>query len=527
MPSTSGRRAGRRFGSVAAAAITMAAMTTSAEQSAPTHHLVPAPASYSAMPSEHFELTVASRIVVGTADAELRGVAERFAAWLRRVTGFPLDVLDGAGEGGDIVLGLNGDGSLGAEGYTLRAGAEGVVIEAATAEGAFRGLTTLRQMLPPAVESATLQPGPWTVAGAAITDRPRFEYRGTMLDVARHFFAVEDVLRHIDLISLYKINVLHLHLTDDQGWRLTVPGWPRLTEVGAAGDIDGGAGGHYTADDLARIVAYAAEHFVEVVPEIDGPGHTTSALLSYPELGCDGVAPPPFHQHGISEVSLCAAADTTYAFLGDVFDALVAVPGRLIHAGGDEAIGTAHDDFVTYVPRVAQLVIDRERVPVLWHEAASADLPSGSVVQYWGMGQDEATELARRAVDQGARLILSPADRVYLDMKYDEASPYGLTWAGFVPVSAAYDWEPATLLDGVAEESILGVEAPLWSETVSDRAGIDFMVFPRLAGVAEIGWSPAHALGWDEYRPRLGAQGARWDVLGVNYFRSAEVPWSA
>ena len=158
-----------------------------------------------------------------------------------------------------------------------------------------------------------MQPGPWTVAGAEISDRPRFEYRGTMLDVARHFFAVDDVLRYIDLISLYKVNVLHLHLTDDQGWRLTVPGWPRLTEVGGPSDIDGGPGGFYSPADYARIVEYAAERFIEVVPEIDGPGHASAALIAYPELSCDGVAPPPFHHGGISEVSLCASADSTYA----------------------------------------------------------------------------------------------------------------------------------------------------------------------------------------------------------------------
>jgi hexosaminidase len=347
-----------------------------------------------------------------------------------------------------------------------------------------------------------------------------------MLDVARHFFGVDDVLRHIDLISLYKVNVLHLHLSDDQGWRLTVPGWPRLTEVGGASDIDGGAGGHYTSEDYARIVAYAAERFIEVVPEIDGPGHASAALISYPELNCDGTAPPPFHHAGISDVTLCASADSTYDFLGDVFDALVVEPGRRIHIGGDEAIGTPHDDFLRFVPRAAGLVVERGRTPVMWHEAAQATLPAGSIVQYWGIGQDEATELARRAVDQGARLILSPANHAYLDMKYDDETPIGLEWAGHVPVSASYAWEPATLIEGVAEESILGIESALWSETTADRAAVEYLAFPRLAGIAEIGWSSAEALGWDDYRLRLAAQAPRWDALGVNYYRSPEVPWT-
>ena len=262
-----------------------------------------------------------------------------------------------------------------------------------------------------------------------------------------------------------------------------------------------------------------------MVPEVDGPGHASAALVAYPELSCDGDAPPPFHHGGISEVSLCTSADSTYEFLGDVFDVLAAEPGRFIHIGGDEAIGTSHDDFLEFVPRAAGLVVERGRSPVMWHEAAQAVLPEGSVVQYWGVGQDEATDLARRAVAQGARLILSPANHAYLDMKYAGDSPLGLEWAGFVPVGKSYAWEPATLIDGVGEASILGIESALWSETARDLAAVEYLAFPRLAGIAEIAWSPSTALGWDDYRLRLAAHGPRWDLAGVNYFRSPEVPW--
>ena len=176
----------------------------------------------------------------------------------------------------------------------------------------------------------------------------------------------------------------------------------------------------------------------------------------------------------------------TYGFLGDVFDALAVEPGRYLHIGGDEAVGTPHDDYLQFVPRAAALVVERGRTPVMWHEAAQAALPPGSVVQYWGVGQDEATELARQAVAQGAKLILSPGNHAYLDMKYAEDTPFGLEWAGHVPVSASYAWEPATLIDGVGEASILGVESALWSETTADRAAVEYMVVPRLAGIAEI-----------------------------------------
>jgi hexosaminidase len=492
------------------------------------HDLIPAPQSLTPIAGERFTLTPASRVVIGTdAPVEAIAVAERLAAWLRRPTGFAVPVGARPGEGADVVLALTPDSTGGAEGYTLRADSGGSRITASTPAGLFRGATTLRQLLPAAAEADDVQPGPWVVGGVEVADAPRFEYRGTMLDVARHFFAVDDVLRYLDLLALYKVNALHLHLTDDQGWRLTVPGWPRLTEVGGASDIDGGPGGFYSPADYARIVTYAAERFIEVVPEIDGPGHTTAALRSYPELGSDGVAPPPFQHGGISEVSVSATADATYGFLGDVFDVLAGHPGRYIHVGGDEAIGTPREDFIAFVSRTAQLVADRGRTPVVWHEAAQATLPAGSVVQYWGTGQEEATDLAQRAVAQGSRLIVSPGNRAYLDMKYADDTPLGLVWAGVVPVSASYDWDPATLIDGVGEASILGVESALWSETTGDLAAVEYMAFPRLAGIAEIGWSPAAARRWDDYRLRLAAHGRRWDALGVNYFRAPEVPWSA
>lgn len=486
--------------------------------------LIPLPASLTPLPGQHFELTATSRIVVD-GDADVLAVAQRFAAWLRTATGFELPVGPTSGDG-DVVLIDDDGGDLGIEGYELRVRPGGVRISAGTAQGVFRGVTTLRQLLPADVEATTVRRRAWTVPAVDVRDQPRFAHRGTMLDVARHFFPVDEVLRYLEVIALFKVNVLHLHLTDDQGWRLHVPRWSRLTEVGGPSDIDGGAGGWYSPEDLARIVAHAAQRFIEIVPEIDGPGHATAALRAYPHLGGVGTPPPPFHQGGISEASLRASADATYDFLGDVVDVLAAHPGRFVHLGGDEAIGTPHDDFLTFVPRAAQLVVERGRRPMVWHEAAQAALPPGTVVQYWGTtGQTEAVELAHAAVAQGAELVLSPGDRTYLDMKYDEDTRHGLSWAGYVPVSAAYDWDPATLIPGVDESSILGVESALWTETTADSAALDHMAFPRLVSIAEIGWSPAGARQWEDHRRRLAAYGRRWDALGVGYYRSPEVDW--
>ena len=513
-------------------AATMGTMSTpTAETSTPPApdpvltSIVPVPAALAARPGEAFRLEPDARLVVADDRADVAVVVANFAAWLRAATGFALPVTGEPPADGDVVVDLDDGGGMGPEDYTLHADARRIVVAASTAEGVFRGLTTLRQLLPAAAEAASGLPGPWTVPGVDISDGPRFAYRGTMLDVARHFFSVESVLRYIDLISLYKVNHLHLHLSDDQGWRLMVPARPLLTEVGAPNDVEGGPGGFYSSADYARIVGYAADRFVEIVPEFDSPGHSTAALRAYPELSCDDVAPPLYDHTGISEVSMCADRETTYELLGDVYDAAAAVPGELIHIGGDEAMGTAHEDFLTFVRRAAAVVTSRGRRVMAWHEAAAAGLPAGSVVQYWGVGQPEAVELAQRAVADGATLVLSPGNHAYLDQKYDESTPYGLVWAGPVSVRDSYDWDPATLIDGVPETAIAGVESALWSETVSTDAAVDYMAFPRLVGIAEIGWSPADARSWDGYRQRIAAQAARWDVLGVSYFRAPDIPW--
>jgi hexosaminidase len=197
----------------------------------------------------------------------------------------------------DIGLSTNGPASLGAEGYELRADRKAVTITAATPEGLFRGVTTLRQLLPAKADATSRQDGPWRIAGTTIADAPRFGYRGAMLDVSRHFFSVAEVKRYIDLASLYKLNKLHLHLADDQGWRIQVDSRPRLTTYGGSLEVGGTPGGSYSKADFAEIIRYAADRDLTVVPEIDTPGHTNAALASYAELNCDGVAPPALHRH--------------------------------------------------------------------------------------------------------------------------------------------------------------------------------------------------------------------------------------
>ena len=389
------------------------------------------------------------------------------------------------------------------ESYRLTVSSDGdVVVAAADEAGRARARATLRQL------GATSVP-------LVIEDAPRYAWRGVMLDVARHFFGVDDVLRFIDLAALYKLNVLHLHLTDDQGWRLQIDSWPELTVSGAATQVGGGEGGFYTHADYARIVAHATTHGITVIPEIDVPGHVNAALVAYPELG-GGERPAPYTTWSSPGLSLDVGSEIALRFLGDVVSELAAVtPGEYVHLGGDEVEGLAHADYVQFMWDACSLVLERGKTPIVWEEAGVAKLPEGTLVQHWS----DPTP-ARTAAERGHALIMSPAPHAYLDQKYDESTELGLTWAGAVEVRDAYEWDPSSVIEGAA---VLGVEAALWSETTETMADVESLVFPRLLAVAEVGWSATHD--WEDFRTRLAAHGELLSELGVNFHRSKQIPW--
>ncbi|MFJ5710172.1 beta-N-acetylhexosaminidase [Streptomyces sp. NPDC093105] len=514
--------------STAAPAPGPAALPAAEPEVRPLGRVIPLPASVEPAGAP-YTLTAATRIGA-PAHPGARAVAEQLAAHLRPATGFRLPVV--TDETADLRLRLDPAATaLGDEGYVLRSAPARLTLTARTPAGLHRGVQTVRQQLPAAVERTTVQHRAWKIAGGTVTDTPRFPYRGAMLDVARHFFTVEEVKAYIDRIALYKYNVLHLHLTDDQGWRLAIASRPALTAAGAATEVGGGPGGFYTRDQYRELVRYAAARHIEVVPEIDMPGHTNAALVSYPELNCDGKAPEPYTGIEVGFSTLCAGKEVTYAFADDVLREVAALtPGRYVHVGGDEARSTSAADYRTLMDRVQSLVGKHGKRVMAWHQLAAGATPApGALIQYWGLDRTTAEEKEKvaAAARAGAGIVVSPADRAYLDMKYEPGTPLGLTWAGAVSVRRAYEWDPGRYLPGVPESAVRGVEAPLWTETLSTPAQLDFMAFPRLPGLAELGWSPAGGRDWDTYRLRLAEQAHRFEALGIDWYRSPEVPWPA
>ncbi|MFG2557792.1 beta-N-acetylhexosaminidase [Streptomyces sp. NPDC048496] len=493
----------------------------------PLGQIVPAPAEVKAGGSP-YTITAGTKIRIDDDSGEARRIGTYLAGVLRPSTGYALPVTDrGGGDGIRLRLGSD-DSELGAEGYTLKSSHGSVTITARGPAGLFHGVQTLRQLLPADVEKNSRQAGPWQVAGGTVTDAPRYAYRSAMLDVSRHFFSVAEVKRYIDQLALYKMNKLHLHLSDDQGWRIAIDSWPRLATYGGQTEVGGGAGGYYTKSDYQEIVRYASSRYLEVVPEIDLPGHTNAALASYAELNCDGVAPPLYTGTSVGFSSLRVPKAITYTFVDDVVRELAALtPGKYLHIGGDEAHSTSHDDYVTFMNRAQAVVGTYGKTVVGWHQLTGATPVAGAVAQYWGYDRTGAAERKQvaDAAKNGTKLVLSPADRTYLDMKYNRDTRLGLAWAGYVEVQRSYDWNPATYLEGAPEDAILGVEAPIWSETVTNSDEVEQMAFPRLPGVAELGWSPASTHDWDTYKVRLAVQGPRFSALGIDYYRSAQVPW--
>jgi len=476
------------------------------------HAVVPRPASLEELEGEPYRVGHDTTVDVD-GRPELVQVAVLAADLLGRVTGGPIPVRHaGRDERGAIRLTIADD--LDDEAYRLTSDANGVLIEAARPAGLVRGIVTLRQLLD----------DEGVVPAVRVADRPRFAWRGLSIDVARHFVTVPDLKTVIALMSHYKLNVLHLHLTDDQGWRLHVRSRPELTRRSSSSAVGGDRGGFYSADDYADIIAYAAARGVRVVPEIDVPGHVNAATHAYGELKPDGVPTEEYVGIEVGFSRLHADLPATRPFLDAVFSDVAAMtPGEYVHIGGDEVLTMERDEFATLVGQAAAAVRAAGKKVIGWQEIAHTPLEPGTLVQFWDPRVDSAPFVdAARA---GARFIMSPGSKAYLDMKYDATTELGLEWAGHIELRDAYDWEPTELIEGLPAEAVVGVEAAIWTETLRDLPALTSMLLPRLAAVAEVAWTGAGDRSFDDFRERVAPHARLWEKLGLGWYASPQVDW--
>ena len=493
--------------------------------------------------------TLADGMVIA-ADGPAEAVAALLAAELEAATGWQVHR---AGPGahspqGVVRLRLEQEPLAAPEGYRLRVSESGVDILAPSAAGLFYGTRTLRQLLPAALLRSAPAPAITGVDmdGTEIDDAPRFRWRGMALDVSRHFFPKDFILKLVDLASLHKLNVLHLHLTDDQGWRVQVDRYPRLTEVGAwrrqspaghytEGRFDGVPhGGFYTKDDLSEIVAYAARHFVTVVPEVDMPGHMQAAVASYPELGNTGQRLEVSTQWGISEHVLNLEGPAV-RFCTEVLEEVMDIfPGPYVHIGGDEcpttewatsararqrcqALGLAgvHQLQGWFTAQIAEVVSARGKALIAWDEVLEAGAPPGAVITVWR--HQNARQTAIQGASAGHDIVMAPETWTYFDWAYADDGREPLAIRSAISVEHAYSFEPVPVgLPEELEHRIIGAQCQLWTEYVPTPQHAEYMYFPRACALAEAVWSPRER-SWAEFEPRLRRHTARLDALGVNY----------
>jgi hexosaminidase len=512
-----------------------------------------------------FTLTSTASIVVPSGSDAALPVAQDLANYLRPATGYSLPVVTGTAQSGDIELIVGDPGGLQAdpdgEGYALDTTGSIVTLKAITAHGLYNGVQTIRQLLPAWITSASVEPGPWTMPAVQITDYPRYTYRGVMLDIARHFEPPSAVEQLIDQAAAYKINVLHLHLSDDQGFRIVINGFPNLTAIGGQGSVGTSGrtmdpGGYWTQADYQAVVADAAAHFITVAPEVDSPGHNNAIIMSEyndtsnpllnggpRDINCSASNPPVWdYTTDVGYSAMCPESSNTWAIYDAIISQLAAMsPGPYYDVGGDEVPSTllSQARYASFINTEASYVQGQGKTVMGWADIAGSGttLTSPSVAEYWNpaSGTASGTVTATEAVQKGMKIVMAPASHAYLDQRYKRTVPptLGMTWACAkgCDVDQFYNWDPGSYVTGVTDASVIGVEGAMWGETVTDLSDVDYMVFPRLPALAEIGWSPATARtsvrspAYQDFIGRLAAQGARLMAAGVNFYPSTEVSW--
>ena len=440
------------------------------------------------------------------------------------------------------------------EGYKLVVNSNNVTISAKERAGFIYGLETVRQLLPVSIESSESEENSWLIPNLTIEDKPRYKYRGLMLDVSRHFFEIDYLKKTIDRLAMLKMNVLHLHLIDDQGWRIEIKKYPKLTEVGAwrvdqeDKHWDGRAktlpgekatyGGFYTQEELKDLVAYAASKSIEIIPEIEMPAHVSSAIASYPELSCHGraIGVPSGGVWPITDI-YCAGKENTFEFLENVLKEVMEIfPSKYIHVGGDEATKTEWkkcpdckrrmksenlknvEELQSYfIKRMERFINKNGKRLIGWDEILEGGLAPEATVMSW-RGVKGGVEAAK----QGHDVIMTPGSHAYFDHYQGPQNEEPLAWGGYTPLSKVYTFDPT--VDELSEEEakhILGGQANLWSEQIKTEAHSEYMIFPRLAAMSETLWSSKESRNWENFSKRIETLFTRFDKMGINYAKSA------
>ncbi|MGY1520304.1 beta-N-acetylhexosaminidase [Luteimonas sp. A482] len=464
-------------------------------------HLVPVPQSLE-MRSGALELSGSVKL---EADAAAPNATRALKAAL---DGLGIAISDAATT--RVRMQLTDDAALAEEGYRLVV-ADDIQLSARSDAGLLHAVQTLRQLLP-----ATTQPQ-LALPHMEIVDAPAYRWRGLSLDVARSFLPVEYVEKTLDRMAFFKLNRLHLHLTDDQGWRIEIKRYPKLMEIGGASAVTGGRSGWYTQDELRQLVAYAQARGITIVPEIDVPGHVQAALASYNELACDdedNLAPYSGLEVGFSVLCL-DKPDVVYPFVRNVLEEVLDIfPSHEIHMGGDEI---KHPLYADFVARTAAMVEEMGRTAIFWEEGSVADTRPNVLLQFWNDGYDISA-----AVAKGHPLILSPCSHFYIDHGNYAGQPQTYDWCRKegVPLVRLYSFDPAPF------KTAVGIEAALWTELVHTDAAADNRLWPRLAAAAELAWSPAEQRSYTGFVKRMGALRSHLDAMGIAYHPEPDLGWA-
>ena len=516
-----------------------------------SYNLVPFPAQFNGRDGQ-FRFSANTKIVVPTADAPAKAAAQILAGQLNAASGLGIQL--GVSnpkitKDPQVFIGTNKKLNLGEEGYKLSVLPTGVRLEAATGKGLFYGVQTILQLLPVEVFSPTkIENMTWAMPVCDIQDKPRFGYRGLMLDVGRHFMPVATVKKFIDLLAMHKMNTFHWHLTQDQGWRIEIKKYPELTQIGAVRaqttvghydenypmQFDGKSyGGFYTQDQIRDVVKYAQGKFVAIIPEIEMPGHARAALAAYPELSCDPAKTYTVaEQWGIFEEVYCPT-EQTFKFLEDVLTEVFALfPGKYIHIGGDECPKEAWEKSAFcreliaknnlkdanglqsyFVKRIEKFVNAKGRSIIGWDEILEGGLAPNATVMSW-----RGTAGGIEAAKQRHKVVMSPTDYCYLDYYQGNPATEPLAIGNYLPIEKVYAFEPVPAeLPETDHKYIWGVQANLWTEYVATPEQAEYMAFPRAVALAEVGWMPRGPKNFEDFALRLRAHLKRLDYLNVNY----------